>query len=256
MDEKLSTYATGSPGETRQSAAVKSFFEKHPKSQKGLLIFVLLGTCMAIGDSVLTPTISVLSAVSGVKLMIPQLHEIQRFGTHRVAFIIFAPISTAWLLSISSIGIYNTIKWNPHIVSALSPVYMYKFLRNGWVSLGGVVLSITGVETMFADLGHFSSLSIKVAFSFFVYPCLILAYMGEAAFPSKHHEDIQRSFYKAIPEPVFWPVLEPDSPAVVSILLWKKSSAIRSAKAMYIRLPEDSDPNKPSIINAFGFWSS
>ncbi|KAF2566547.1 hypothetical protein F2Q70_00025456 [Brassica cretica] len=218
MDEKLSTYATGSPGETRQSAAVKSFFEKHPKSQKGLLIFVLLGTCMAIGDSVLTPTISVLSAVSGVKLKIPQLHEnyvviisciilvaifsVQRFGTHRVAFI-FAPISTAWLLSISSIGVYNTIKWNPHIVSALSPVYMYKFLRNtgveGWVSLGGVVLSITGVETMFADLGHFSSLSIKVAFSFFVYPCLILAYMGEAAFLSKHHEDIQRSFYKAIP---------------------------------------------------------
>ena len=58
MDEKLSTYATGSPGETSQSAAVKSFFETHPKSQKCLLIFVLLGTCMAIGDSVLTPTIS------------------------------------------------------------------------------------------------------------------------------------------------------------------------------------------------------
>jgi KUP system potassium uptake protein len=218
MDEKLSTYATGSPGETRQSAAVKSFFEKHPKSQKCLLLFVLLGTCMAIGDSVLTPTISVLSAVSGVKLKIPNLHEnyvviiaciilvaifsVQRYGTHRVAFI-FAPISTAWLLSISSIGVYNTIKWNPRIVSALSPVYMYKFLRStgveGWVSLGGVVLSITGVETMFADLGHFSSLSIKVAFSFFVYPCLILAYMGEAAFLSKHHEDIQQSFYKAIP---------------------------------------------------------
>jgi len=173
---------------------------------------------MAIGDSVLTPTISVLSAVSGVKLKIPNLHEnyvviiaciilvaifsVQRYGTHRVAFI-FAPISTAWLLSISSIGVYNTIKWNPRIVSALSPVYMYKFLRStgveGWVSLGGVVLSITGVETMFADLGHFSSLSIKVAFSFFVYPCLILAYMGEAAFLSKHHEDIQQSFYKAIP---------------------------------------------------------
>ncbi|KAF2610418.1 hypothetical protein F2Q70_00008156 [Brassica cretica] len=187
MDEKLSTYATGSPGETRQSTAVKSFFEKHPKSQKCLLIFVLLGTCMAIGDSVLTPTISgrnlkaesssldsisilitlflaVLSAVSGVKLKIPELHEnyvviisciilvaifsVQRYGTHRVAFI-FAPISTAWLLSISSIGVYNTIKWNPRIVSALSPVYMYKFLRStgieGWVSLGGVVLSITGL---------------------------------------------------------------------------------------------------------------
>lgn len=59
---------------------------------------------------------------------------------------------------------------------------------------------------MFANLGHFSPLSIKIAFSFLVYPCLILAYMGEAAFLSKHHEDIQRSFYKSLPEPVFWPV--------------------------------------------------
>lgn len=87
---------------------------------------------------------------------------------------------------------------------------MLKFLKKtgteGWVSLGGVVLSITGVETMFADLGHFSSSSIKVAFTCVVYPCLILAYMGEAAFLSRHHEDIQRSFYKAIPESVFWPV--------------------------------------------------
>ncbi|KAK1321979.1 Potassium transporter 1 [Acorus calamus] len=87
---------------------------------------------------------------------------------------------------------------------------MFRFLRStgfeGWVSLGGVVLCITGSETMFADLGHFSPHSIKIAFTFLVYPCLILAYMGEAAFLSKHHEDIQRSFYKAIPEAVFWPV--------------------------------------------------
>ncbi|EOY34528.1 Potassium transporter 1 isoform 3 [Theobroma cacao] len=169
---------------------------------------------------------SVLSAVSGVKLKITALHEnyvvliscviivglfsLQHHGTHRVAFM-FAPIVAAWLLCISSIGIYNIFRWNPHIFHALSPVYMLKFLKStgteGWISLGGVVLSITaGVETMFADLGHFSSLSIRVAFTFLVYPCLVLAYMGEAAFLSKHHEDIQRSFYKAIPEAVFWPV--------------------------------------------------
>lgn len=180
---------------------------------------------MAIGDGVLTPTISVLSAVSGVKVKITGLHEnyiviiscvilvglfsLQHHGTNRVAFL-FAPIVTAWLLCISSIGIYNIFRWNRHVFCAISPIYMLKFLKNtgteGWVSLGGVVLSITGVETMFADLGHFSSSSIKVAFTCVVYPCLILAYMGEAAFLSKHHEDIQRSFYKAIPESVFWPV--------------------------------------------------
>ena len=84
-------------------------------------------------------------------IILVAIFSVQRYGTHRVAFI-FAPISTAWLLSISSIGVYNTIKWNPRIVSALSPVYMYKFLRStgveGWVSLGGVVLSITGKKKL------------------------------------------------------------------------------------------------------------
>ncbi|GAB2262395.1 hypothetical protein Droror1_Dr00003392 [Drosera rotundifolia] len=225
MDEKLSAYAIEGREDTLHSSALKSLFEKHSKFRKGLLIFVLLGTCMTIGDGILTPAMSVLSAVSGVRLKIEGLHEnyvvaisciilvglfsLQHHGTHRVAFM-FAPIVTAWLLCISGIGVYNIVHWNPRILHALSPVYMVKFLKTtgmeGWVSLGGVVLSITGVETMFADLGHFSALSIKMAFSILVYPCLILAYMGEAAFLSKHHEDLQRSFYKAIPESVFWPV--------------------------------------------------
>ncbi|KAI3678522.1 hypothetical protein L6452_37818 [Arctium lappa] len=224
-DEKLSAYGVERTAETWQSFASKSFFEKHTKFRKGLLIFVLLGTCMTIGDGVFTPAISVLSAVSGVRIKATGLHEnyvvaiscvllvglfsIQHHGTHRVAFL-FAPIVTAWLLSIAGIGIYNIIQWNPQIFHALSPIYMVKLLkrtrREGWLSLGGVVLSITGVETMFADLGHFSTLSVKIAFTFLVYPCLVLAYLGEAAFLSRHHEDIQRSFYKAIPEAVFWPV--------------------------------------------------
>lgn len=76
------------------------------------------------------------------------LFSLQHHGTHRVAFI-FAPIVTTWLLCISSIGIYNIFQWNPHIFNALSPVYMLKFFRStgndGWISLGGVVLSITGI---------------------------------------------------------------------------------------------------------------
>ncbi|XP_004294303.1 PREDICTED: potassium transporter 1 [Fragaria vesca subsp. vesca] len=224
-DEKLSEYVTEGNTDTSHSAALKSFFNKHPRFRKGLLIFVLFGTCMAIGDGVLTPSISVLSAVSGVKIKFKELHDnhvviiscvllvglfsLQHHGTHRVAFM-FAPIITAWLLCISGIGIYNIVHWNQRVFLALSPVYMLKFLRttriDGWVSLAGVVLSITGVEAMFANLGHFSSLSIKLAFTCLVYPSLVLSYMGEAAFLSKHHEDIQRSFYRSIPEAVFWPV--------------------------------------------------
>ncbi|KAL6200365.1 hypothetical protein ACLB2K_030147 [Fragaria x ananassa] len=224
-DEKLSEYVTEGNTDTLHSAALKSVFNKHPRFRKGLLIFVLFGTCMAIGDGVLTPSISVLSAVSGVKIKFKELHDnhvviiscvllvglfsLQHHGTHRVAFM-FAPIITAWLLCISGIGIYNIVHWNQRVFRALSPVYMLKFLRttriDGWVSLAGVVLSITGVEAMFANLGHFSSLSIKLAFTCLVYPSLVLSYMGEAAFLSKHHEDIQRSFYRSIPEAVFWPV--------------------------------------------------
>ncbi|XXG39723.1 hypothetical protein AAC387_Pa01g0607 [Persea americana] len=224
-DEKLSAYGTEGAVDTWQSSMMKVFFEKHPRFRNWLLIIVLLGTCMTISDGVLTPTISVLSAVSGVRVKFTTLHEkyvvviscvilvglfsLQHHGTHRVAFL-FAPIVTAWLLCISSIGVYNIFQWNPSIFHALSPFYMYRFLQStrteGWVSLGGVVLCITGVETMFADLGHFSPFSIKIAFTFLVYPCLMLAYIGEAAFLSKHHQDIQQSFYKAIPEPVFWPV--------------------------------------------------
>ncbi|CAM8881710.1 unnamed protein product [Rhodiola kirilowii] len=227
-DENLSAYGTARSAETWQSSALKSLFEKNPKYRTGLLIFVLLGTCMAIGDGVFTPAISVLSAVSGMQIKFTGLHEnyvviisccilvglfsLQHHGTHKVS-IVFAPIVTAWLLSISSIGAYNILRWNPHIYRALCPIYMLKFLKitgvEGWKSLGGVVLSIAGVETMFADLGHFSCLSIKITFACLVYPCLVLAYMGEAAFLSRHHEDIQRSFYKAIPaiaEVVFWPV--------------------------------------------------
>lgn len=80
-------------------------------------------------------------------IILVALFSIQHHGTHRVAFM-FAPIVMAWLLSISSIGIYNILKWNPHIYQALSPFYMLRFLkvtgREGWVSLGGIVLSITG----------------------------------------------------------------------------------------------------------------
>ncbi|KAJ8493307.1 hypothetical protein OPV22_015028 [Ensete ventricosum] len=182
-------------------------------------------TSMVIGDGVLTPTMSVVSAVSGLRIKAPELHEnytvlisciilvglfaLQHYGTHRVGFL-FAPILISWLVCISSIGIYNTIMWNPGVVRALSPHYIYYFFKktgkDGWSSLGGLVLCITGAEAMFADLGHFSNLSIRIAFMAVVYPCLVVAYMGEAAYLSKHREDLQQSFFKALPESVFWPV--------------------------------------------------
>ncbi|XP_017696571.1 potassium transporter 10 isoform X1 [Phoenix dactylifera] len=235
-DEELSAYkkgeSIGGRGTVGGAAAsrVRRMLEKHQVLQRCLLVLALIGTCMVIGDGVLTPAISVFSAVSGLELSTSReqhkyvevpvacfvlvcLFALQHYGTHRVGFL-FAPIVITWLLCISMIGVYNIFHWNPHVYQALSPYYMYKFLkktqRGGWMSLGGILLCITGSEAMFADLGHFSQLSIKIAFTSVVYPSLILAYMGQAAYLSKHHiiqSDYRIGFYVSVPERIRWPVL-------------------------------------------------
>ncbi|XVE52820.1 hypothetical protein DITRI_Ditri02bG0154700 [Diplodiscus trichospermus] len=211
--------------DTRTSLLIKQFFEKYHSSRVVLLLVVLLGTSMVIGDGILSPTMSVLSAVSGLQIKVTHLNEnhivfiacvilvalfaLQHYGTHSVGFL-FAPILIAWLICISGVGIYNIFRWNPQVLCAVSPYYIYNFFKkarkDGWSSLGGIVLCITGAEAMFADLGHFSQFSVRIGFTAVVYPCLVLAYMGEAAYLSKHRMNLQSSFYMAIPEAVFWPV--------------------------------------------------
>ncbi|KAF1859873.1 hypothetical protein Lal_00028056 [Lupinus albus] len=242
-DEDLTQYtidgSTVPVNNNNVGSAFKTLLEKHRILQRVLLVLALIGTCMVIGDGVLTPAISVFSAVSGLELSMSKeqhkyvevpvaciillfLFSLQHYGTHRVGFL-FAPIVLTWLLCISAIGVYNIFHWNPHVYEALSPYYMFKFLKKtqeaGWMSLGGILLCITGSEAMFADLGHFSQLSIKIAFTLLVYPSLILAYMGQAAYLSKHHyieNDYQIGFYVSVPGRFFvilsvvklrWPVL-------------------------------------------------
>ncbi|CAI8585338.1 unnamed protein product [Vicia faba] len=209
---------------------LKATLEKRKVLQKILLILALIGTCMVIGDGVLTPALSVFSAISGFELSMSKEHHayvevpvactilvglfaLQHYGTHRVGFL-FAPIVITWLFCISAIGLYNIFFWNPQIYRALCPIYALRFIRKtqtgGWMALGGVLLSITGSEAMFADLGHFSQLSIQIAFTSVVYPSLILAYMGQAAYLSRHH-DVEHAyhfgFYVSVPENLRWPVL-------------------------------------------------
>ncbi|KAJ0985446.1 hypothetical protein J5N97_003802 [Dioscorea zingiberensis] len=230
-DEELSTYRSESSVEMKKSCSmIKIWLENHKKMHTALLIVVMLGTCMVIGDGVLIPAISVFSAVQGLELSMSNVQHqyvvvpitciiiiclfmLQHYGTHRIGFL-FAPIILAWLLCISAIGTYNIIRWNPHIYHALSPYYMFKFLKKtregGWKSLGGILLCITGSEAMFADLGHFSYTSIQIAFTALVYPALILGYMGQAAYLSKHHEiktTYMIGFYASVPDSGRWPVL-------------------------------------------------
>ncbi|KAL7143603.1 hypothetical protein ABFS83_08G202800 [Erythranthe nasuta] len=199
----------------------------------------MVGTSMVIGDGVLTPCISVLSAVSGIKEISPSISEdtiawisivvllflfwIQRFGTEKVGFL-FAPIILVWLCLIGGIGVYNYIKYDPTVIKAWNPKYIIGYFqrnkRQAWTSLGGVALCITGTEALFADLGHFSVRSIQISMIAIVYPSLLLAYGGQTSYLMKNKLDVSEVFYKSIPGPLYWPTL------VISIL-----SAVMASQA-------------------------
>ncbi|CAK7349524.1 unnamed protein product [Dovyalis caffra] len=173
--------------ESRARRALKKYRSSHYL----MLFTALFGACMIIGDGVITPSISVLSASSGLQRSLSDIKcfATSHYGTHKIGFM-FAPIVTLWLLFISGVGIYNIFHWDPKIFSAISPAYMYTFVRkmdkSSWKSLGSILLCIAGSETMFTDLGHFSKKSIKITFIFLIYPLLVLCYAGQAAFISKH----------------------------------------------------------------------
>ncbi|CAI8598735.1 unnamed protein product [Vicia faba] len=185
-DEALSSYKMEEPPE-KDNSKVKILLEKYKTLHTALLIVVLLGTCMVIGDGVLTPAISVFSAVSGLEVSIMSKKH------HQYAVI---PITCFILVCLFALQHYGTHK------------FLKKTKISGWLSLGGILLCITGSEAMFADLGHFNYMAIQIAFTFLVYPALILAYMGQAAYLSQHHNsDLQISYYVSVPESVRWPVL-------------------------------------------------
>ncbi|KAF2322990.1 hypothetical protein GH714_032665 [Hevea brasiliensis] len=194
-DEELSAYKYGPTAQVTSTSALKRFLEKHKKLRTALLVVVLFGACMVIGDGVLTPAISVLSSVSGL--------EVYETKLTKGEVLLLACVILVGLFALQHCGTHR-------IVRAISPLYIIKFFgqtgKDGWISLGGILLSITGTEAMFADLGHFTALSIRIAFAFVIYPCLVVQYMGQAAFLSKNLNSINKSFYDSIPEPVFWPV--------------------------------------------------
>ncbi|XP_075494932.1 putative potassium transporter 12 [Primulina tabacum] len=225
-DECISSFKLKLPTpELERALSIKDKLERKAYLKKLLLILVLLGTSMIIGDGILTPAISVMSAVSGLQGRVPGfgtnalvvtsivilvgLFAIQRFGTAKVGSS-FAPALSLWFFSLGSIGIYNMLKYDITVVKAINPAYIYLFFKkNGihaWSALGGCVLCITGAEAMFADLGHFSVPSIQIAFTGVVFPCLLLAYMGQAAYLIKHPHSAGRIFYASVPESLFWPV--------------------------------------------------
>ncbi|CAN0916867.1 Potassium transporter 5, partial [Linum grandiflorum] len=238
-DAHLSNYNLELPSRhptTRLAHYVKTKMETKRGLQILMFVVTILGTSMVIGDGILTPSISglfsfpfflsffILSAVEGVSSSLGRvnaeavvgisvailivLFSVQRFGSDKVGFS-FAPIIMVWFAFIAGIGAYNLFKHDVTVLRAFNPKYIVDyFTRNGktaWISLGGIVLCITGAEAMFADLGHFNVRAIQISFSGLVCPALTIAYIGQAAYLSKFPEDVHDTFYKSIPGPLYWP---------------------------------------------------
>ncbi|PIN25668.1 hypothetical protein CDL12_01586 [Handroanthus impetiginosus] len=224
-DEELTTYSRSTFHEHSFAAKTKRWLEANAFRRTALLMLVLVGTCMVIGDGILTPAISVLSASGGIKVDHPKmsndvvvlvavfilvgLFSMQHYGTDKVGWL-FAPIVLLWFLMIGGIGIFNIYKYDSSVLKAFSPVYIYRYLirgkKKGWTSLGGIMLSITGTEALFADLAHFPVSAVQLAFTVVVFPCLLLAYSGQAAYLMENTDHVRDAFYRSIPDKVYWPV--------------------------------------------------
>jgi len=189
-----------------------------------LMALGVVGASMFIGDSMITPAISVLSAVEGLKLAAPALEHyvvpltvfilvvlfsVQSSGTARVASA-FGPVMMVWFATIAVLGIVH-ISDDPSVLAAINPWYGIHFLLThgtiGLVTLGAVFLAVTGGEALYADLGHFGRKPIQAGWFYFVLPALLINYFGQGALVLSNPAAIENSFYRMAPEIMVLPLV-------------------------------------------------
>ena len=189
-----------------------------------LLALGVVGASMFIGDSMITPAISVLSAVEGLKLATPALEHyvvpltvfilvvlfaVQSGGTARVASA-FGPVMVVWFATLAVMGLVH-ISDDPSVLAAINPWYALDFLLThgtiGLVTLGAVFLAVTGGEALYADLGHFGRKPIQAGWLYFVLPSLLINYFGQGALVLSDPAAIENSFYRMVPEILLLPLV-------------------------------------------------
>ena len=201
-------------------------FRKEKKVVASLLTLLILSAGLLFGDGMITPAISVLSAVEGLKFSFPGLNQwivpismliltmlflIQKKGTHKVG-IIFGPILLLWFISIGYLG-FQQVLANPEILHSFNPWYAFHFLQGCslkifFIVLGGVVLAITGGEALYADMGHFNVTAIRTSWFLVVFPALILNYLGQGAYLLSGKPVLFSSiFFSCISENLRFPML-------------------------------------------------
>ena len=191
-----------------------------PKGSKSAYlvgILGVLGASLFFGDGVITPAISVLSAIEGLEVVAPQLSNwivpltvivlvmlfaTQRFGTAKVGRV-FGPITVLWFVVLAALGVFNIVH-EPEVLNAIDPSWALRFFyEHSWGGvfiLGAVVLAVTGGEAIYTDMGHFGAKPIRYGWYFFVLPALMLNYLGQGALMLEDPTAIRNPFYIGVPE--------------------------------------------------------
>jgi KUP system potassium uptake protein len=189
-----------------------------------ILVLTLAGLSLFYGDGLITPAISVMSAVEGLEVATPALaayvlplsavvlvalFAIQSHGTGRVGAL-FGPVVLLWFATLAMLGLAQIAR-APDVLRALDPLYgAYLFWHLGWrafVALGAVVLAVTGAEALYADMGHFGKTPIRLAWLGLVLPALVLNYFGQGALLLRHPEAVDNPFYHLVPGFLLYPMV-------------------------------------------------
>ena len=205
-------------------ALASSAVKDRPRWRVPVVLLGLAGASLFYGDAVLTPAISVLSAVEGLEVgttafkpyvvpiavgVVIGLFALQRQGTSVVGAL-FGPVAVLWFLAIAALGIYG-IASNPEVLWALDPLHALRFAtQHGWASfvvLGAVLLSFTGAEALYADMGHFGKAPIRIAWFALVFPALTLNYFGQGALLIGNPKAIENPFYLLAPDWALYPMV-------------------------------------------------
>ena len=214
----------GEGGLIAMLALASSAVHDKPVLRRRLLMLGIFGTAIFFGDGVITPAISVLSAVEGLEVAAPGLHPYvvpvtllvltalfaaQRFGTGGIGRF-FGPVTALWFGVLALLGVLH-IAQNPAVLVALSPHHALRFMwehpGTSFVALGAIVLCVTGAEALYADMGHFGKRPIRLAWFALVWPALTLNYFGQGALLLAQPEAVKNPFYEMAPAWALFPLI-------------------------------------------------
>lgn len=220
----LRAHNNGEGGTMALMALASRSTQDRPRVHRALIVMGILGAALFYGDGIITPAISVLSAIEGLEVATPAfrpyvvpitlavltgLYLVQRHGTGTMGKW-FGPVTLVWFATIAAIGAWWIVR-NPDVLQALNPLHALRFLFvEGWLALavlGAVFLAVTGAEALYADMGHFGKFPIRAAWFSIVWPALSINYFGQGALILSNPKAIENPFFMMVSDALLYPLV-------------------------------------------------